>query len=566
MNGLSYILNTQIAIIVLYLLYIIAFRKKTAPILARIYLISIIPVSIILAAIKVKLPLLFSGLYQSINFFISSQFIEAGNDTSPVVIAPLENITLAEANVAQSSISAGEIFGYIYIIGLSLTILVTIFNLYRTLRMISVIDKSENEKYAFSFMGREYIGGNVENRFLQAIRIHESAHSQQYHHIDLIYMLICRNIFWFNPIVWHINYLLKEVHEYQADKKVIESGYSSSEYAQILIDAQIGDITPYIIHSFSYKSTKNRIIMLKNNPKSGYLRILYVIPVIATLFLVICCKNQQEADILLSPENISVEIAEQEIDNSEPVLFAFVETKPQFVNEVGVASDANEFSKWVNANLNYPEQARVQGIQGRVTMEFVVNKDGSVGDVKILRGVDKLLDDEAMRIVKSSPKWIPGADEDGNKVKVIYRFPVWFQLRGTSASSTANQSDNLVVKPAGTNTDSDAILFTFVETKPQFVDENGIVSDANSFSKWVNAKLEYPAQSKAQGVQGRVTIEFTVDTDGSVNNVKVLRGVEKLLDDEAVKIVKSSPKWIPGEQGGKPVKVIYRFPVVFKLH
>ena len=61
-------------------------------------------------------------------------------------------------------------------------------------------------------------------------------------------------------------------------------------------------------------------------------------------------------------------------------------------------------------------------------------------------------------------------------------------------------------------------------------------------------------------------MEFTVDTDGSVGNVKILRGVDKLLDDEAVKVVRSSPKWIPGEQGGKPVKVIYRFPVAFQLH
>lgn len=108
--------------------------------------------------------------------------------------------------------------------------------------------------------------------------------------------------------------------------------------------------------------------------------------------------------------------------------------------------------------------------------------------------------------------------------------------------------------------EEEAIPFAFVEEKPKF--QGG---DANTFSKWVNSKLVYPEIAKENGIQGRVTLQFTVNTDGSVSNVIVLRGVDSSLDKEAVRIVSQSPKWTPGRQRERPVKVTYTFPVIFKL-
>ena len=102
---------------------------------------------------------------------------------------------------------------------------------------------------------------------------------------------------------------------------------------------------------------------------------------------------------------------------------------------------------------------------------------------------------------------------------------------------------------------------TMVELKPSF---NG--GDANEFSKWVNSQLVYPEQAKEQGIQGRVTLQYTIDVDGSVKDVRVLRGVEPSLDAEAIRVVSMSPKWKPGKNGGKPVPVTYTFPVIFQLH
>lgn len=108
--------------------------------------------------------------------------------------------------------------------------------------------------------------------------------------------------------------------------------------------------------------------------------------------------------------------------------------------------------------------------------------------------------------------------------------------------------------------EEEAIPFALVEEKPTFMG-----GDANTFTKWVNGKLVYPEIAKENGVQGRVTLQFTVNADGSVSNVIVLRGVDSSLDKEAVRIVSSSPKWKPGKQRERPVKVTYTFPVIFQL-
>ena len=118
-----------------------------------------------------------------------------------------------------------------------------------------------------------------------------------------------------------------------------------------------------------------------------------------------------------------VEEVKEEVVEEEAIPFQLVEEKPSFNG-----GDANEFSKWVNSKLNYPEIAKENGVQGRVTLQFTVNPDGSVSNVKVLRGVDSSLDKEAVRVVSMSPKWKPGKQRD-RAVKVTYTFPVIFQLR-----------------------------------------------------------------------------------------------------------------------------------------
>ena len=134
-------------------------------------------------------------------------------------------------------------------------------------------------------------------------------------------------------------------------------------------------------------------------------------------------QNLEDSDDLAVEIMDYVEEVEEETVEEEAIPFQLVEEKPSFQG-----GDANQFSKWVNSRLVYPEIAKENGVQGRVTLQFTVNADGTVSNVKVLRGVDPALDKEAVRVVSMSPKWKPGKQRD-RAVKVTYTFPVIFQLR-----------------------------------------------------------------------------------------------------------------------------------------
>lgn len=127
----------------------------------------------------------------------------------------------------------------------------------------------------------------------------------------------------------------------------------------------------------------------------------------------------------------------------------------------------------------------------------------------------------------------------------------------------AAQSEGLVESVAEIlEKNPDAVIpFAAVENKPGF---NG--GDANDFSKWVSENIQYPQDAIDSKIEGRVILQFTVSKEGDVKDVEVLRGVNELLDAEAVRVVSASPKWEAGSQNGVPVAVKYTFPVIFRLN
>ena len=155
------------------------------------------------------------------------------------------------------------------------------------------------------------------------------------------------------------------------------------------------------------------------------------IPVLSDQIDIVDDEIELEDDMFVNLEDdasLGVEImdyveVEEEIVEEEAIPFQLVEERPTFQG-----GDANQFSKWVNQRLVYPEIAKENGVQGRVTLQFTVEKDGTVTKVKVLRGVDPSLDKEAVRVVSQSPKWKPGKQRD-RAVPVTYTFPVIFQLR-----------------------------------------------------------------------------------------------------------------------------------------
>ena len=242
-------------------------------------------------------------------------------------------------------------------------------------------------------------------------------------------------------------------------------------------------------------------------------------------------------------------------DNDQ--IFTIVEVMPEFVD-----GGMQGCLKFLMDNTKYPEQAKRDKISGKVSVKFVIEKDGSIADPVVVRGVDPYLDEEALRVVNSMPKWKPGKQR-GKEVRVSYTVPVIFSLDGKGyqkAMSTAKGNTKSNATQAQSDSDFDENqLFQIVEEMPEFPGGMG------ACLKFLMANTEYPEKAKAQKVEGKVSVKFVVEKDGSISNPQIIKGGNPLLNDEALRVVNSMPKWKPGKQRGKVVRVGYTVPIIFKL-
>jgi TonB family protein len=239
---------------------------------------------------------------------------------------------------------------------------------------------------------------------------------------------------------------------------------------------------------------------------------------------------------------------EKSVDEIFP--YAVVDTKPKFQEK-----DASEFSKWINSKLanNYPPEAMEKNIQGIVRVSFTINEDGTLSDIKSLRKADRILEDHVIELVKTSPAWTPGRQKD-KPVKVTYQIPVAFKLQQDILKQKAVVDEN--------GKSDDIFSYATVDAKPRFQGKEAV-----EFVNWMNLQLasSYPQEAMEKNIQGIVRVSFTINEDGTLSDIKSLRKADRILEDHVIELVRKSPKWTPGRQKDKPVKVTYQVPVVFKL-
>jgi TonB family protein len=288
----------------------------------------------------------------------------------------------------------------------------------------------EEDVPSFSW-GRKVVMSRKDLAQNPAIFTHERMHVQCRHSVDLLLFLPLQLLLWWNPLVWIAREELRLLHEYEADEGVIQNGIDATQYQLLLVRKAVGEHRFTLASGFQHAQLKNRIAMMLKTSSSRWMRYAYLalLPVLA-VFMYACNptkNNKVPAPEVqqVTPETVQVTLpeADETLKDKEEIPFQLVEVKPGFNG-----GDANEFSKWVNSQLKYPEQAKKDEIQGRVTLQFTVGADGVVRDVRVIRGAHELLDAEALRVVSASPKWKPGQQE-GKPVAVTYTFPVIFQLR-----------------------------------------------------------------------------------------------------------------------------------------
>jgi TonB family protein len=233
---------------------------------------------------------------------------------------------------------------------------------------------------------------------------------------------------------------------------------------------------------------------------------------------------------------------------SNDSIYQIVEEMPQF------PGGEKAMMEYVAKNVKYPQEAKDKEIQGRVFVGFIVEKDGSVNEVKVLRSIGGGCDEEAVRVVKAMPKWKPGKQK-GEPVRVSYMMPINFKLSDTQPKQPVKKSS---VSKVDMKPDKNGV-YQIVEEMPQFPGGEQAMLD------YVSKNIVYPQEAMDKEIAGRVFVSFVVEKDGSVSNVEVKRGIGGGCDEESVRVIKAMPKWKPGKMKGEPVRVSYMMPITFKL-
>ena len=203
--------------------------------------------------------------------------------------------------------------------------------------------------------------------------------------------------------------------------------------------------------------------------------------------------------------------------------------------------DLNTFRTWVQSQIRYPAEALKRGIEGRVVLSFIVERDGSVSTIQLLQSPDRILSEEARRVVSSSPKWTPGR-QNGHLVRVRYMLPVDFSIpkKETAAQSTAAQ-------------------------KPGLASMQFEIGNLNAFRSWAMQRLRYPAGAREQQTEGSVVATFTVGRDGRVDDIRIAGKPDPQLAEEVRRVVKASPAWSPATRNGEATTVTVTLPVSFRI-
>lgn len=399
-----------------------------------------------------------------------------------VQIEQLLAMGVVDDGPAPSGPTLIQVLFSIYIIGVALFLVGEICSLVRLHRLISgkysvttadgikivVID---DDVAPFSWFNNIVISRSDYESGRSEILIHEKAHIARRHSLDIMLCNMLLIFQWFNPAAWLLRRELQNIHEYEADEAVIQSGADASEYQLLLIRKAVGERLFSMANNLNHNSLKKRITMMlikKSNPWNRA-KILLTVPVAAVAVVAFATPKaeslskeiEHDSNALVNSvvrsmpgtaeyltmstgeagaagmpaeaaatetaaaDSLRGRVAGVTVGNSKDDgrVFDVVEEQPRY------PGGTNALMTYLRDNIKYPAEAAKAGIQGKVIVQFVVGKDGTVRDVKPIRNISPELDAEAVRVVAAMPKWVPGYQR-GEAVNVRYTLPVNFRMDG----------------------------------------------------------------------------------------------------------------------------------------
>ena len=437
-----YMIKSAFCLTMFYLFFRLLLSKETFHRFNRIALISLLVLSSVLPAIQ-TIMLRLEGKPQS----ISLEDLLLMNQGTAVAEAP-----------TQVSLHWQSILLFIYLVGVIGFLIRQCWvmgQMYRLLRQGTCISDKEGIKLLvfdrelspFSWMNYIVLSRKDWEENGDAIIAHETAHIHKHHSIDILIVDICIILQWFNPVAWLLKRELQNIHEYEADEEVINKGINAREYQLLLIKKAVGLRRFSMANSFNHTSLKKRITMMckrKSNPWAR-LKYVYVLPLAALAVSAFArpevsnelseISNSKFSDLAEIVQAVVEKNDVQDLNSANNVqtvalqdtaVFEVVEVPPRF------PGGEIELMKFISRNVKYPAEARDKHVQGRVILTFIVEKDGSISNVRVARPVDPSLNAEAIRVVQSMPKWEP-AKQRGQAVRVRYTVPIQFRLQGDNS-------------------------------------------------------------------------------------------------------------------------------------
>lgn len=263
------------------------------------------------------------------------------------------------------------------------------------------------------------------------ILIHELAHIRNRHSWDLLLADLCIFVQWFNPAAWLLKQELQNIHEYEADETVLREGVNARNYQMLLIKKAVGTKLYSMANSFNHSSLKKRITMMlkeKSNPWARA-KYLYILPLAA---LAVTAFARPEVSAVADEISAVKVIAPAVHDSIQPNVQTAVAAPSSALDQMPEFPGGMEaLNTYLRNNIRYPQEAQKAGIQGRVIIQFIVSKDGSITDAEVVESVDPQLDAEGLRLIKNMPRWKPGMRK-GQAIRVKQTLPIRFAFTKTS--------------------------------------------------------------------------------------------------------------------------------------
>jgi len=521
MNWFSYLIQANLYLVLFYAFYWFILRKETFFNLNRTYLLASALSAALIPLLKVEW---FSGAAQP----MQQRFISATVVVMDGYASPIEDIW-----------TFGDVLTLVYY---CVIFIMTIRLIFKVVKLNKIL-KDKDQPEAFSFFMKIRINRNLPKQ--KVIETHELAHVKQFHSADVLLFEVLAIINWFNPVIYLYKNSIKHIHEFIADEVVLKTETDKRDYALLLLSKNFGVATHTLTNNFFNQSLLKRRIEMMNKTKSRKTAILKY-GLSAPLFLLAMVlssakiseskminklsekvkPNKQLSEILIpdvvsnlalttTKENKTTTISKNETDLLKPD--SVVKPKPNkanshMINEVSVVGYGNSsndttgnkvftnvevlpsfpggieaFGKFLGKNMKYPEDAKKQNMQGRVFCQFVVEKDGSLSNIKVVRGIGGGCDEEAVRVLALSPKWNPGMHK-GEIVRVSYVLPIFFQLKDE------NKSVSPLPPPIDFSSENRPLIFvdgveckdeeTFKKLNPETIDHINVLKDKSATEKY----------------------------------------------------------------------------------